>query len=290
MIDVQADAFLTRINTPQQYSPHTRQAYASDVRSFLLFLRDAQGSEPTLEDFTAKMVQAYMDHQRHLGLQSSTLNRRLVSLRRFSRYLVTEGLIRQDPTRNVTTSLEAREAPGSTTVLSEEEIQHLEATMALKPNARSWRDRSIMALLLETGFTTGRLIAVNLGNYDMRGAKIFLQDAAGDSLQIDILDCAASLRIYLQKGRPELASPNAAALFVSQRGGRMSRQIVWHMLRKWGQQARLEKEVSPRAIRHTAVHRMLKSGRSTVEIMNLLGHRNRHSTEALIRRVRAAKK
>ena len=69
----------------------------------------------------------------------------------------------------------------------------------------------------------------------------------------------------------------------------MTRQSVWHMLRKWGQQAKLKTEVSPRAIRHTAVNRMLADGRTTTEIMNLLGHRNRHSTEALIRRLKATK-
>jgi site-specific recombinase XerD len=287
MIDVQADAFLKRINTPQRYSLHPRHAYANDVRSFVLFLRKSAQEAPTLEDFTPHQVQAYLDHQHKLGLQPSTLNRRRASLRRFARYLQSEGLIQKDPTRNITASLDAAEAPVVTTLFSEAEIQQLETAIAEKPHARSWRDLAILALLLETGLTTSRLVDLDLDNIEIKAKWMYLPDQEGHVVRTPIPESVPMLRVYIEKGRPELTAPDEKALFVSQMGGRMTRQSVWHMLRKWGQVARLKAEVSPRAIRHTAVSRMLAAGRTTTEIMNLLGHRNRHSTQALIRRLKA---
>ncbi|KAA3648121.1 MAG: hypothetical protein DWQ07_03760 [Chloroflexi bacterium] len=290
MIDVQADAFLKRINTPQTYSLHTRQAYASDVRSFVHFLHSSAQSVPTLKDFTSNQVRAYLDQQRQLGLQSSTLNRRRASLRRFARYLQAEGLIQKDPTRNITTaSLDPEAAPIVTTVFTPIELQQLDALMAVKPHARSWRDRSILALLLETGLMTSRLVDLNVNDFYAEGKRLRLSDQIGDEYRTAIPASASVLQAYLERGRPELAAPDEGALFVSQMGGRMSRQSVWHMLRKWGQIAKIKAEVSPRAIRNTAVSHMVEAGRTTTEIMNLLGHRNLHSTEALIRRLKAAK-
>lgn len=290
MIDVQADAFLKRINAPQKYSLHTRQAYASDVRSFVHFLHTSAKNVPTLEDFTSNQVRAYLDQQRQLGLQSSTLNRRRASLRRFARFLQAEGLIQKDPTRNIiTASLDPEAAPAVTTVFTPRELQQLEAAISTKPHARSWRDRAILALLLETGLTTSRLVDLNVHDFFPERKHLQLADKNGKTYLTAIPASRSILQAYLERGRPELAAPDEDALFVSQMGGRMSRQSVWHMLRKWGQIAKIEAEVSPRAVRNTAVSRMVDHGRTTTEIMNLLGHRNLHSTEALIRRLKATK-
>ena len=90
----------------------------------------------------------------------------------------------------------------------------------------------------------------------------------------------------MKEGRPELNYQiNEPALFISQTGGRMSRQGVWQALRQWGQKASLPIPLSPRLLRHTAVIRMVHSGRTPAEIQVLLGHSNPLSTQALLRRL-----
>ena len=219
MIDAQADAFLKRINTPQKYSLHTRQAYATDVRSFVHFLRKSGQSTPTLDDFTSGRVQAYIDHQRKLGLQPSTLNRRRASLRRFAHYLQLEGLIQKDPTRNITASLDVNEAPVVVPVFTLADVQQLETEMAVKPHARSLRDRAVLALLLETGFSTSRLVDLDLTHFDVQHNQLNFNHGEDEVLRTTLMSSGPALKSYVERGRPELSAPDEICL-VRQPNGR----------------------------------------------------------------------
>ena len=76
------------------------------------------------------------------------------------------------------------------------------------------------------------------------------------------------------------------ALFVSQMGGRVSRQGIWQGIRNWGREAELSLDLSPRIIRHTATKAMIKAGKKIEEIQLLLGHQNIFSTRTLVRRLK----
>ena len=91
---------------------------------------------------------------------------------------------------------------------------------------------------------------------------------------------------YLSLGRKEYTqSDSEGAIFISQMGGRISRQGVWQLIKEWGEKAGLDVSVTPRILRNTKVREMVQAGLSTAEIQRKLGHSNRYSTRALLRKI-----
>jgi integrase/recombinase XerD len=125
---------------------------------------------------------------------------------------------------------------------------------------------------------------LNLSDVNLRNKQIRV--ANPHPYWCPIEESASFLREYLEISRPELTqSLNEEALFVSQMGGRITRQGAWQVIRAWGETSGIKVPLSPRVLRHTAVKHMLMQGKSAQEIQTMLGHGNLHSTQALIRKI-----
>jgi integrase/recombinase XerD len=173
--------------------------------------------------------------------------------------------------------------------LTEAEIQKLLETIGAEQKTRNIRDLLIVSLILETGISIGALVDLNLSDVNLRAKR--LRSNNGKEIWYSIEKSVDHLKAYLAESRPELTqSMNEEALFVSQMGGRITRQGVWQVVQGWGESAGLGVSLSPRILRHTAVRKMLVEGRKVEEIQRLLGHGNKHSTQALIRKLAKSNK
>lgn len=289
----QVRAFLASLEAQSAYSPSTCLAYTNDMRCFLEYLHRALGRDPLLSDFNDQQVANFLQAERQAGRRPSTLLRRRACLKRFASFLQQEAPDWEPAFRSNSSLIEeAISDPSPEQIpqsLSPAQVGALWAVLEASPRPRARRDQAILALLLETGLTVGALIALDVSDLDLTTGRLRLHPENGQSAWISLGKAGESLQQYVKDGRPELNyHPGEPALFISQTGGRMTRQGVWQVLRQWGHKARLPVTLSPRLARHTAASNLARAGRPVAEIQAMLGHSNPLSTQALLRRLAAA--
>ncbi len=283
-------AFFSRLESQPDYAQSTRLAYRSDMLAFYNFLWKKLRRSPSLADFTAQNVTAFLEEEQFNGRRPGTILRRRATLRRFERFLTQEGLL-PDGLPGPCTRLMDLLLPGLSSrkppfYLSDEQVRQLWSCLEASRQALARRDHALLAMLLETGMPVSKLIAIDLNEVDLRAGKVYLPGLGGEGRWMSLGSSAEAVAAYLKDGRPELKnSDEGPALFISQVGTRLTRQSVWQVLRRWGKAAQLPVLLSPRLLRHTAARRMARAGRPLAEIQALLGHRNPLSTQALLQRL-----
>jgi len=283
-------AFLDALANQFDYSSSTCLAYKSDLNCFVSYLQESLGRFPTLADFTPGQVARFLKAEGLGGKRQSTIMRRRATLRRFALFLDKQGLLQSDLFELNADLIDDAVTVGGTgklpQSLNKAEISRLWSALEASERPRARRDQAILALLLETGLTVGSLVALNLQDIDVSGSQLCVHTSQGQAVWLPLRSASEPLKRYIREGRPELnLLPDELALFVSQGGGRMSRQGIWQILRHWGKVIGLPVTLSPRLVRHTAAIALAKSGRPYREIQVLLGHRNPLSTRALLRRL-----
>lgn len=292
-MDLLLNKFFNDLKSQGEHTENTLQAYQSDLKRFIRFVEGVENRSSQLIDLSEKQVKKFLDAERKLGLKPSTLYRRRSSIRQFCSYLVEQGEVDGDlrieqelpRSRNIWNMLQ-RKKP---LYLNKEDTQKLVKLIERANTPRSWRDLAMINILLETGISIAVLVGLDLADLarDENLLQIDLHNGAQNVLEITA--SSISIAYYLKIGRPELTqSPEEYALFVSQMGGRLTRQGVWQILQNWGRQADLPQGLTPRLIRHTAVRRMINNDFPIEEIQKQLGHRNQLSTRSLVRRLKAS--
>lgn len=294
-MDLPVESFLKNLRSQDEYSVQTYRAYGSDTNQFIKFLSSIQDRSPQVSDFNASSIGKFFEHERKDGHRRSTLLRRRASLRRFAKYLREEELIDSDPTSDHELPKSRKKGPSwrgrLPKTLSDNEIEAVFQSIQKKNTPRAYRDLVILSLLLETGISISTLVAVDISDFDMQNLRLRVKpDGFSSSYWLFIPRSGKLIPAYLRDGRPNLTDSHIeTALFVSQMGGRMSRQTIWQALQNWGKLANLKQKLSPRLVRYTAAARMLSKGLTINEIQHRLGHRNKLSTHAFLRRMNAAK-
>jgi integrase/recombinase XerD len=255
--------FLALLEKEQEVSESTRKAYASDLQKFVNFLKSTRKREPVVGDFTVKAFVQFLEHEKKQGLKPSTLHRRRVSLKKFAEYLHQAGamdLVSVNEIAGWQRKLWEEIANREAVSITEAEIQKLLETIGAERKTRNIRDLLIVSLILETGISIGVLVDLNLSDVNLRAQR--LRCTNGEEILYSIENSVDHFKNYLAESRPELTqSMNEEALFVSQMGGRITRQGVWQVVQGWGDAAGLGVSLSPRILRHTAVRNMLAEGR-----------------------------
>ncbi|MCB2180180.1 tyrosine-type recombinase/integrase [bacterium] len=281
--------FIAALEQTGDYSSNTIQAYSSDLKRFFAYLENDLGRLPVMADITAEQMRAFLNAENRHGFSASTLHRRKISLTQFAQYLHSRREFSQQQVDEILgwkQGLWEEIYQREILVLTQEEIQRLFAVIRSDQTMKSLRDLAIMRLILETGLSVTETISINLADLDLR-SQILKIDNGNGVIRYAINNTVAPLQAYLEKGRPELTqSLNEEALFISQMGGRISRQGIWQLVKEWGGRAELSGSLSPRILRNTAVLRMVVSGYSIPEMQKRLGHSNRFSTRALVRKIK----
>ena len=113
--------------------------------------------------------------------------------------------------------------------------------LSVEDNPRSKRDHAIFSLLFEIGVSVGALVDLDMVDFNQRTGKLRVTKTSGQQVWLSIPQSVPLIQEYLERGRPELTqSPAESALFVSQMGGRISRQGVWQMLVNRGKKAKIK--------------------------------------------------
>lgn len=283
------EEFIASLEHTGDYSSNTLQAYSSDLRRFFIFLEKVLGATPSVADVSADQMKAFLNAETMNGFSASTLHRRKISLTQFAQHLQGQGHFSHKQVEKVSgwkQDLWEEIYQREILVLSQDETHQLITLIKADKTLKAQRDLAIIQVILETGLSVTETISINLSDLDLR-SQLLKVDTGNGAMSYAIKNTVTPLRKYLEEGRPELTqSVNEQALFISQMGGRISRQGIWQLVKEWGERAGLPGSLSPRILRNTAVLQMVVSGYSIPEIQKRLGHSNRFSTRALVRKIK----
>jgi len=279
------ERYLRHVAIERGRSAHTVSAYRRDLTAFLATAETAGVTEPA--GLTAALVQ---DHARALRegerpQAASSVARALSSIRGFTRFLVEEELIVEDPAREVAAPKLPSRLPKALTI---EQVQALLDAAEGDEPARL-RDRALLELLYATGARVSEAVALNVDDLigeDGAADIVRLFGKGGKQRIVPVGSYArAALDAYLVRARPLLSEQGRAtpALFLGVRGARLSRQNAWLIIRATGERAHLGVELSPHSMRHSFATHLLQGGADVRVVQELLGHASVATTQIYTR-------
>lgn len=210
-------------------------------------------------------------------LKAVSRARLLSTLRGFFRFLAAEGLCDGDPTATIVAPRKGRKLP---TVLSVVQVSRLlDGVDGAQPP--ELRDRAILELLYGCGCRVSELCGLDLTDLDAAEATLRLRGKGRKQRLVPVGEPALdAVGRYLRAGRPHLVGKKAiAAMFLNQRGGRLTRVSVWNLIKRAGAASGLPETVSPHTLRHSYATHLLEGGADLRVVQELLGHADIGTTE-----------
>lgn len=259
--------FETYLEAERNYSPNTVRAYRKDIGVFLEYAREKKLDISALE---RRQVRAFITLQRE-GLSAVSIGRMLSSIRSFFRFLITEGVMEENPFYGVSMPGRVKKIP---TVLEEAEMNGLLDAPDVN-SVRGLRDKAILELLYSTGMRVGELVALKIADVDVWSSTVKVTGKGSRQRFCYINDSAVeALERYLEK-RP----PKPEALFLNKNGTGLSAVSIRSILNKHINKAAIAKHVSPHSIRHSFATILLSRGCDLRSIQEFLGHKDISTTQ-----------
>jgi integrase/recombinase XerD len=269
----QLDRYLRHVAIEKGRSPHTVAAYRRDLEPLL-----AAGTA-----FDADGLAGYVRglRERPEPLAPSSVTRTISSIRGFTRFLVDEGVLTEDPSTELVAPKQPARLPKALTI---EQVETLIAA-ASGGEPAALRDRALIELLYATGARISEAVALNVDDLlgeDGTAEVVRLFGKGGKQRIVPVGSYARSaLDAYLVRARPVLSQRGRAtpALFLGVRGGRLSRQNAWLLLRAAAERAQLGIDLSPHSMRHSFATHLLQGGADVRVVQELLGHASVATTQ-----------
>jgi integrase/recombinase XerD len=269
------ERFLETLWAEAGLSDNTLKAYGSDLFLFAAWL--ATAGQGGMESVKRGDIEAYLAFRFRENTDARTAARLLSSLRRFFAYLSREGCIDSNPTQHVKSPFLGRPLPK---ILTESEVTALlEAPDTTFP--LGFRDRTMLELLYATGLRVSELVGLRFGEVNLRqGVVRVLGKGNKDRLVPAGEEALHWLGCYLGEARCAiLRGRQSEHLFVTERGGPMTRQAFWYLIRRYAVRAGIVKELSPHTLRHAFATHLLNRGADLRVVQLLLGHSDLSTTQ-----------
>ncbi len=283
-LDDAIESYLAHLKIERNLARNTLRAYGRDLGQFAEFLAgdDDDADPPPLDGIADADVTAWLVDQLEQGLKPRSVSRKLSALRGMYRYLCTSKMAAADPTARVDMPKYGKRIPK---VLSLDEVEALlDAPAAEKPEGQ--RDRAMIELLYATGLRVSELVGLHIRDVDLRAGWVRVDEGKGGKQRVvPIGDVARdSVDAYIQDGRVRMlrkkGGPGSTPmLFVTRRGGGLTRQAFWKNLKKYAKIADIDKNISPHKLRHSFATHLLERGADLRIVQALLGHSDISTTQ-----------
>ncbi len=268
----QIDLFLDACWVESGLSENTLAAYGSDLNIFVKWLN----GKPVLE-VTEQDVFAFLESRYKEGVGSRSSARILSSLRRFFGYFQREGVIQKNPTDLIEAPHIGRTLPES---LSETDIDLLLDAPEVATTL-GYRDKVMLELLYATGLRVSELIALQFEQVNFRQGFVRVIGKGNKERLVPVGEQALEwLESYMIDARAEiLGDRQCDYLFVTKRGGGMTRQAFWYIIKRYAKKADINKHLSPHTLRHAFATHLLNHGADLRVVQLLLGHSDLSTTQ-----------
>ncbi|WP_396204611.1 site-specific tyrosine recombinase XerD [Gemmatimonas sp.] len=256
-------------------SPRTIEAYRRDVIRCAAWLRDQRIT--TARDITPAALREFVYHLKDLGLAGSSIRRNISALRTWFRILVAEGLVHTDPTERLDAPQRWRTLPE---VLSVDEILRLLAAPQLDERL-AFRDRAMLELAYGAGLRVSEWIGLAVKDVLLEDGLVRVFGKGSKERLVPIGRSAiGAVAVYLRELRAVLErGQGKGILFLNGQGKPLTRMGAWKILRKYVDQAGIEKAVSPHTLRHSFATHLLEGGADLRAVQEMLGHADIATTQ-----------
>ena len=265
-----AAAFLNFCRVEKGLSPNSISSYSTDLAGFVQYSGDV--SPPGTE-----VLRAYIDHLYKRKLGSRSIARHLTTLRNFYGFLLREGVVDRDPTEHLKAPRQWQTIPK---YLNSAEIDRLLDTPdASKPTGL--RDRAMMQLLYATGLRVSELCRAGVSDLNLQMGVIRTLGKGNKQRLIPVgRQAIEAVEAYLANGRPAILKGRASRyLFITARGGCLTRQAFWKLLGGHGKSAGIFRGLTPHVIRHSFATHLLEHGADLRSVQIMLGHSDISTTQ-----------
>ncbi len=278
MLTEYIDSFIIWLTDERGYSPHTIVNYRRDL---LEFAADA-GREIDITEIDTHTIRNYVYSLNNKN-KSSSVARKLSTLRTFFKFLEQESLIEQNPMGSITMPKQEQHLP---VFLSVDEVFALLEFPGVKETFGA-RDRAMLELLYSTGMRVSELVGCNMANLDFdtemvrvrgkgnRERVIPMGEPAIKALRDYFIQREVQLKNRLQQGKKF----DGEAVFLNSRGGRLTTRSVERLIAAYGCKAGIDKPVTPHVLRHSFATHLLEMGADMRSVQELLGHASLSTTQ-----------
>jgi integrase/recombinase XerD len=271
--------YVDHLRAERGLSRNTVEAYRRDLALYAAFLAEYGIVDPRtvasedLEAFVAWLRARRSTAQRPYA--SATVARIVVAVRGFHRFLAREGLTDADAGAHLTTPRADRSLPKALSVAAVERL----VDAPVGDDALARRDRAMLELLYGAGLRISELTDLDLDDLDPV-ERLVLVHGKGDKQRIVPYGeiAAAALDAWIVRARPSLA-PGGPAVFLNARGGRLTRQGAWKIIKAHAERVELGNQVSPHTLRHSFATHLLDGGADVRAVQELLGHASVTTTQ-----------
>ena len=270
--------YLGHMSVERGASPHTIAAYGRDLHDYAAFL-EVRGVKDATK-VTRDDVTAFIADLRIRGLAPSTVERRVAALKGFHKFLVRENITENHPTARLPLPKVPERLPNA---LSIEDLDRL-LGQPFPDTPAGLRDRAILELLYGAGLRVSELTGLDLSDLDLGKGFVRVFGKGGKERLAPVAGMAAhALEAYLKLGRGRLRPKGSlrgvdgSALFLNTRGGRISRQAIFSIVRDYGARVRLE--LHPHTLRHSFATHLLEGGADLRALQEMLGHADITTTQ-----------
>ena len=267
-LDHLIDQYLNYLLTEKGLSQTTIDSYSRDLLRYHDFLK-LNGIHNIAKTDTA-LVLKHMIALRNAGLGARSRARHLVSIRGFYRFLFNEKIIKNDPSRLVDLPKMSLKLPD---VLAVDEVSRLlKIPDTSKPLGA--RDAAMLELLYAAGLRVSELVNLKLRDINLEAGFVRVMGKGSKERVVPIGQHAkAKIEDYIENYRgPALKNKLSPYLFIARAGKPISRQGFWKLLRRYADQARIHKKISPHSLRHSFATHLLEGGADLRAVQVMLGH------------------
>ncbi len=268
------DAFCDATGLEDGLSRNTLEAYRRDLRLLASWL--AANGTVELQSATEADLRAYVA-ARHAGSRPSSGNRRLSVFRRFYRHLVREGRRSDDPTVRLRTARQPQRFPSTLS------FAQVEALLAAPDVATplGLRDRAMLETLYATGLRVSELVSLPSLGVSLEQGVLRVIGKGNKERLVPLGEHACYwLARWIAEARRELLGERASeAMFITQRGAAMTRQMFWTLIRRYAVVAGIRSPLSPHTLRHAFATHLLQHGADLRVVQMLLGHADISTTQ-----------
>ncbi len=269
--------FLRHLSLERNASAHTVKSYREDLTQALDYFRTrlSEGNA-RVADLTPRILRGYLAWLHDQGYARSTLARRLAAVRSWCRFLCRRGVLADNPADGLRGPRQEKRLPH---FLAEGDLGKLLAGVP-SDGGLSLRDRAILETLYSAGLRVSELTGLNLEDLDLDGGLLTVR-GKGKRERLAVVGKAATqaLTAWLDARTAMKGSRQQAAVFLNQRGTRLTVRSVGRILRKHVQTAGLDPRASPHTLRHSFATHLLDRGADIRSVQELLGHRNLGTTQ-----------
>jgi integrase/recombinase XerD len=280
--DRAVNGYLDHLAVERGLATNTLLSYRRDLARYADYL--AGRGIGSLGEVSESVVTGFLAALREGGaerapLSASSAARTVVAVRGLHRFAVREGLVAADPARAVKPPTPPRRLPKA---LAVEQVEQLLEAAGASQTALALRDRALLEVLYATGARISEAVGLAVDDLDREGAAVMLHGKGGKQRIVPVGSYALrAVDAYLVRARPVLAAAGRGTpiLFLNARGGPLSRQSAWAILRAVARRAGLAAAISPHTLRHSFATHLLDGGADVRVVQELLGHASVTTTQ-----------